>query len=64
MTALAAYTSGSAWVCGRDDAGRVAPGSVADLVLLDRDVVTGAPADIGAAAAVRTWVGGRLVHET
>jgi predicted amidohydrolase YtcJ len=37
---------------------------VADLVLLDRDVVTGAPADIGAAAAVRTWVGGRLVHET
>ena len=62
-TALAAYTSGSAWVCGRDDAGRLAPGCAADLVLLDRDVVTGAPGDIGAARAVRTWVDGVLVHE-
>ena len=38
--ALAAYTSGSAWVCHRDDAGMVEPGAVADLVLLDRDPST------------------------
>lgn len=62
-TALAAYTSGSAWVNGRDDAGRVRPGAVADLVLLDRDVVTGDPGGIGAARAVATWIDGELVHE-
>ena len=63
-TALAAYTSGSAWVNGRDDAGRISPGAVADLVLLDRDVVTGDPGEIGAARAVATWIDGGLVHES
>jgi len=62
-TALAAYTLGSAWVNGRDDAGRVRPGAVADLVQLDRDVVLGDPGDIGAARAVRTWIDGEVVHE-
>lgn len=63
VTALAAYTSGSAWVNGRDDAGRVRPGAVADLALLDRDVVAGPPEQVGAARAVRTWVDGRVVFE-
>lgn len=63
-TALAAYTSESAWVNGRDDAGRVRPGAVADLVLLDRDVVTGEPDEIGAARVVATWIGGVIVHES
>ena len=40
-TAFAAYTSGSAWVNHRDDAGTLAPGQVADLVVLDRDPFAG-----------------------
>ena len=47
-TAFAAYTSGSAWVNHRDEAGTLAPGQVADLVVLDRDPFAGDPAEIGA----------------
>jgi predicted amidohydrolase YtcJ len=59
--AFAAYTSGSAWVNHRDDAGRVAPGAVADLVVLDSDPFRG-PEGIGAARVVSTWVDGTRVH--
>ena len=62
-TAFAAYTSGSAWVNHRDDAGVVAPGLAADLVVLDRDPFAGPPEEIGAVRAVSTWVGGTAVHE-
>ncbi|WP_210439630.1 amidohydrolase [Nocardioides xinjiangensis] len=58
--ALAAYTSGSAWVCHRDDAGLVQPGAVADLVLLDRDPFD-APDEVGAARVERVWIGGEAV---
>lgn len=58
--ALAAYTSGSAWVCHRDDAGMVKPSAVADLVLLDRDPF-GAPDEVGAARVERVWIGGEVV---
>ncbi len=62
-TAFAVYTSGSAWVDGRDEvAGTVEPGKQADLVLLDRDPFAGDVADIGAATTVGTWVGGTRVH--
>ncbi len=61
-TAFAAYTSGSAWVNHRDDAGTLAPGQVADLVVLDRDPFTGDPADIGATGVVSTWVDGVRVY--
>ena len=59
--AFAAYTSGSAWVNHRDDAGVVAPGAVADLVVLDRDPFV-VPDEIGAARVVSTWVAGTCVH--
>jgi predicted amidohydrolase YtcJ len=62
-TAFAAYTSGSAWVNHRDDAGTLAPGQVADLVVLDRDPFAGDPAEIGAAQVVSTWVDGTVVFE-
>jgi predicted amidohydrolase YtcJ len=62
-TAFAAYTSGSAWVNHRDEAGRLAPGAVADLVVLDRDPFAGPPDDVGAARAVSTWVDGVPVFE-
>ena len=58
--ALAAYTSGSAWVSHRDDAGMVKPGAVADLVVLDRDPFD-APDEIGAARVERVWIGGEVV---
>ncbi|MCW2796966.1 MAG: nfdA 4 [Nocardioides sp.] len=62
-TAFAAYTSGSAWVNHRDEAGTVAPGQVADLVVLDRDPFAGSPTQIGAAQVVSTWVDGVPVYE-
>jgi predicted amidohydrolase YtcJ len=62
-TAFAAYTSGSAWVNHRDDAGVLAPGAVADLVVLDRDPFAGPPEEIGATGVVSTWVGGVPVFE-
>lgn len=60
-TAFAAYTSGSARANHRDDAGAVAPGRWADLVVLDRDPFSADPAGIGAAQVVSTWVEGRPV---
>ena len=60
-TAFAAYTSGSARVCHRDSAGRLAPGAEADLVVLDRDPFTGPAAEIGATGVRGTWVAGRPV---
>ncbi|RYB92099.1 amidohydrolase [Nocardioides oleivorans] len=60
--AFAAYTSGSAWVNHRDDAGRVAVGAVADLVVLDRDPFA-MPDEIGAARVRSTWVDGECVFE-
>ena len=61
VTAFAAYTSGSAWINHRDDAGVVRPGAVADLVVLDRDPFAGPVEDIGATRVVSTWVDGVLV---
>jgi predicted amidohydrolase YtcJ len=60
--AFAAYTSGSAWVNRRDDAGRVAVGAVADLVVLDSDPFRH-PDEIGAARVRSTWIDGECVFE-
>ena len=60
--AFAAYTSGSAWVNHRDDAGVLEPGAAADLVVLDRDPFAGDPAGIGAARVISTWVDGLPVY--
>ena len=59
--AFAAYTSGSAWVNHRDDAGVLREGAVADLVVLDRDPFTGPAAQIAAARVASTWVDGVAV---
>jgi predicted amidohydrolase YtcJ len=61
-TAFRAYTSGSSWVNHRDDAGIIAPGRAADLVVLDRDPFDD-PAEVGAAKIVSTWVDGVPVFE-
>ncbi|MGI8644796.1 MAG: amidohydrolase [Nocardioides sp.] len=65
-TAWAAYTSGSARINGLDTrggAGVLAPGAVADLVVLDRDPFAGPSSEIGAARVVSTWVSGVPVFE-
>ncbi|MER7671417.1 amidohydrolase [Kitasatospora sp. NPDC096128] len=61
-SALAAYTAGSAHVNGHDDAGTLAAGHLADLVVLDRDILAGPPEEIADARVLRTYVGGELVH--
>jgi predicted amidohydrolase YtcJ len=61
--AFAAYTSGSAFVNHLDDTGSLAPGSRADLALLDRDPFTADPGEIGAARVVATYVDGAAVFE-
>ncbi|WP_329284965.1 amidohydrolase [Streptomyces sp. NBC_00691] len=61
-TALAAYTAGSAHVNGHDDAGSLRVGALADLVVLDRDILSAPAEEIAEARVERTYVGGRLVH--
>jgi predicted amidohydrolase YtcJ len=66
-TAFAAYTSGSAWVNGRDrldGAGVLAPGHAADLAVLDRDPFLGAAEEIGSARVTSAWVAGVAVHRS
>ena len=59
--ALAAYTAGSAYVNHLDETGAVAPGYLADLVVLDRDPFTGPPGEIASAAVALTYVEGQQV---
>lgn len=61
--ALAAYTTGSAYVNHLDDVtGAVRPGMLADLVVLDRDPFAGPPGQIAATRVLRTYVQGEAVH--
>jgi len=60
--ALAAYTAGSAYVNQLDETGAVAPGYLADLVILDRDPFAGPPAEIAAASVALTYVEGERVY--
>ena len=62
--ALRAYTSGGAYASFRErDTGTIAPGKLADLTIIDRDLRTIRPEDIRSARVVRTIVGGRTVFE-
>lgn len=61
-TALAAYTSGAAYVNHLDDTGRIAPGYAADLAVLDRDLFAVDADEIGSARVTATLVDGRVVH--
>jgi predicted amidohydrolase YtcJ len=62
--ALAGYTSGSAWAA-HDDAlkGTLEPGRLADVVVLDRDLLTIPPSELLRACVRATIVGGRLVYD-
>jgi predicted amidohydrolase YtcJ len=62
--ALRAYTSGGAFAAFREhDLGTLEAGKLADLVVLDRDIVRGDPGDLADAAVELTMAGGRIVYE-
>jgi predicted amidohydrolase YtcJ len=58
--ALTAYTRGVAFQAGRDDAGLIRPGAVADLVLLEADPRAVDPMAIGSIPVRGTWRRGAL----
>jgi predicted amidohydrolase YtcJ len=61
--ALTAYTAGTAYVNHLDDrTGRIAPGLLADLAVLDRDPFDGPAEAIHETRVDATYVGGRLVY--
>ena len=60
--ALAAYTTGSAYVNHLDETGAIEAGRLADLVVLDRDPFDGPPDEIAAAAVELTYVAGQRVY--
>jgi predicted amidohydrolase YtcJ len=61
--ALVATTVNPAWLAGDERRrGRLLPGYLADLVVLDRDPVTAAVDELGDVHVVATMVGGRWVH--
>ena len=62
--ALAGYTSGSAWAEHAERIkGRLDPGMLADVVVLDRDLFAIPPHEIVSASVQATIVAGRLVYD-
>lgn len=62
--ALAAYTSGSAYAAfAENDKGTLAPGRLADFVLMSEDPFAVAPDKLETVHAVLTVVGGRIVYD-
>jgi predicted amidohydrolase YtcJ len=57
-----AYTRNSARAMNMDSIGTIAPGKRADLVLLDRDVLTISPEEMRDTKAVWTMVAGKIVY--
>ncbi|HEU0056731.1 MAG TPA: amidohydrolase family protein, partial [Gaiella sp.] len=61
--ALHAATVAPAWIAGDERRrGKLLPGYLADLVVLDRDPVTIPPDELPDVQVVATMVGGRWVH--
>ncbi len=62
--AIDAYTRGSARVVGRaDELGTIAPGKLADLVVLDTNLMTADPERIQGVRTLATYVGGAVAWE-
>ncbi len=62
-TSLRSYTINNAWAEGEEaDKGSLAPGKLADFVIIDRDLFAIPPAQIKDAKVLLTVVGGRVVH--
>ncbi len=62
--AIAAYTTGAAYAeFAETEKGRLAPGFLADFVVLDRDITKVQAADVLKTTVLRTVVGGKTVYE-
>ena len=62
--ALAAYTSGSAWAAHEDAVkGALVPGTLADVVVLDRDPFAASPSEVIRASVQTTILGGQVVYD-
>ena len=62
--ALTAYTRGGAYASFEESQkGMLAPGMLADLVVIDRDLRSIAPEEIRTARVVRTIAGGKTVFQ-
>ncbi|MCU1284735.1 MAG: Amidohydrolase 3 [Acidobacteriales bacterium] len=62
--AIAAYTSGSAYAeFAENEKGTLAPGMLADFVVLDRDITAIPPTEILKTKVLRTVVGGKTVYQ-
>jgi predicted amidohydrolase YtcJ len=62
--AIAAYTTGSAFAeFAEKEKGTLAPGMLADFIVLDRDITSVAPAKVLGTKVLRTVVGGKTVYE-
>jgi len=63
--AIAAYTQGSAFAEFEEkEKGKLVPGTLADFIVLDRDVTASAPEKVLATTVLRTVVGGKTVYES
>ncbi len=62
--AIAAYTTGSAFAeFAEKDKGTLAPGMLADLIVLDTDITSVPPEKVLATKVLRTLVGGKTVYQ-
>ncbi len=62
--AIAAYTTGSAFAeFAEKDKGTLAPGMLADLVVLDTDITSVSPEKVLATKVLRTVLGGKTVYQ-
>jgi hypothetical protein len=62
--ALAAYTTGAAFAeFAEKQKGKLEPGMLADIVVLDQDVTAAPPPKILQTRVLRTVVGGKTVYE-
>lgn len=61
---LRMYTVNNAYACWQEDVrGSIEPGMLADLAVLDRDILTCPEKEIAELKVDQTYVGGELVHE-
>ena len=63
-SALKAYTTGNAWAAGEENIkGKIAPGFLADLVVLDRNPFQVQPTEIKDLKVLLTLAGGKVVFD-